>query len=382
LNPSKKLPHIKASAARRLAATLILALAFGAGGAAAADAPVDSFAGPEDFVPVPAELEFLTLDSFAAGSEYLPFPLAEVPFDSWAMPGDRSQFLPLPPKDEAGTFDALAVRGDELERYERASTFAGGYGSGEKRCVILMYHRFRAVPANKYEVSHYDFRQQMDYIERNGYEVISIDQLVEALQTNEPDLLPPRSVVITVDDGYRCVYDYAWPVLAEYGFPFSIYIYTRYVECGGNSMTWNEVRDISADDLVTIGAHSISHPNLANPRKAVGRYESWVSREINYPKQRLEAELGKPVRTFCWPYGSYNSYCVSVAINAGYEGLLTVNAGANSMDSSPYHLRRYGVYWHTPLSLFARMLEGKSVTDDMWDYELATTDKETEFLIP
>jgi peptidoglycan/xylan/chitin deacetylase (PgdA/CDA1 family) len=371
-----------AGAARRL--TLLAALVVVAGAAAAPEegAPRDAFASADELTSLPPELEGVTRDSFAAGAEYLPFPLAEVPFEAWALPGDKSLYLPLLPDHPTGSVDALAVVGDELEKYGRASLFVGGYGPGEKRCVILMYHRFRAVPANKYEVSHADFRSQLEYLARNGYEVIPIDQLVEALQTHDPDLLPPRSVVITIDDGYRSAYDFAWPLLAAYEFPFAVYLYTDYINVGGKSMSWYEVRDLASDDLVTVGAHSMTHRNLANPRKALGRYENWVVRELTYPKVRLEAELGQPVRTFCWPYGSYNSYAVSVAIRAGYEGLLTVNAGPNNMNSSPFHLRRYGVYWHTPLSLFARILEGRPVTDDMWDYELAATGAEEEFLIP
>jgi len=383
ITPKRPRRAVPAFAPRLLLLALALAACATAGAPARAeDEPLDAFASGGDVVVPAGGAELLTIDSFAGGTEYVPFPVAEVPFDAWALAGDRSLFLPLSPATEGGTYDALAVMGDELERYGRASTFIGGYGAGEKRCVILMYHRFRAVPANKYEVSHADFREQMDYIERNGYEVISIDQLTEALQTHDPDLLPPRSVVITVDDGYRCVHDFAWPLLAEYGYPFAIYIYTNYVAGGGNSMTWDEIRDMASDDLVTVGAHSISHPNLANPKKARGRYDAWVRRELSYPKARLEAETGRPVRTFAWPYGSFNSFTLSVAIQTGYEGILTVMAGANSMETSPYMLRRYGVYWHTPLWLFARILEGRSVSDDMWDYELASTEKETEFLIP
>jgi peptidoglycan/xylan/chitin deacetylase (PgdA/CDA1 family) len=245
-----------------------------------------------------------------------------------------------------------------------------------------MYHRFRVVPANKFEVSHTDFRAQLDYIARNGYEVIPVDQLVEALQTQDPDLLPPRSVVITVDDGFRCVYDFAWPLLAEYEFPFAVYIYTNYVGGGGNSMTWGELRDLASDELVTLGAHSRSHRDLADARKAIGPYEQWVQRELTYPKYRLEAETGKPVRTLAWPYGSFNSYALSVAISVGYEGLLTIKTGGNSAETSPYFLRRYGVYWHTPLPVFARMLEGRPISDEMWEYGLATAAPEDEFLIP
>lgn len=347
-----------------------------------ADEPIDAYATAAERAPAVGDASLLTLDSFARGSEYIPFPAADAVFDAWARAGDKSLWLPLEPEGPGGTFDALSVSGDELERYGRASLFAGGYGPGEKRCVILMYHRFRLSPANKYEVSHADFRAQLEYIARNRYEVIPIGQLVEALQTQEPDLLPRRSVVITVDDGYRSVYDFAWPVLAEYGFPFAVYIYTDYVDVGGKSMTWYELSELAADDLVTVGAHSISHANLASAKKTGAAYPYWLEREVKYPKYRLEAATGRPVRTFAWPYGSFNSYGVSVAIHAGYEGLLTVLPGANSIETSPYYLRRYGIYWHTSLWLFARILEGRPVTDDMWDYELAGSYTEDEFPIP
>lgn len=359
----------------------VLALALVAA-SAAADAPRDAFAGPEDLAPATAGAADLTLDSFALPSEYLPFPSAAVPFDAWAVPGDRSPFLSLAPAAPLGTYDALSLPGDEADRYERSSTFGGGWGGGDKRCVILMYHRFRDVPTNKYEVSLADFRNQLDYIARNGYEVISIDQLAEALQTQDPDLLPPRSVVITVDDGYRCVYDRAWPILSEYNFPFAVYIYTNYVGGGGQTMTWSEIRELADDELVTVGAHSVSHANLANPKKALGPYDQWLWHQLNYPKQLLEAETGKPVRTFAWPYGSFNRGTLDAAVRAGYDAILTVAPGANGMDSSPYMLHRYGVYWHTPLTTLALMLEGKPVTDEMYGLDLAGTQKEEEFLIP
>jgi peptidoglycan/xylan/chitin deacetylase (PgdA/CDA1 family) len=38
-----------------------------------------------------------------------------------------------------------------------------------------------------------------------------------------------------MDDGWEGVYTYAYPVLKEYGFPFTIYLYKKYVNIGGRS---------------------------------------------------------------------------------------------------------------------------------------------------
>lgn len=353
------------------------------------DAPRDALAVEGDLAPATAAAGATLngeapLDCFAGPEDYLPFPSADMVMDAWAVPGDRSLYLPLAPADKAGTFDELAVAGDEMETYAAASRYAGGWGAGEKRCVILMYHRFRATPANPYEISYYDFEAEMEYIAANGYVVISVEQLTDALQRQDPDLLPPRSVVITIDDGYRCVYEYAYPIFKQYDYPFAVYLYTDYINHGGQTLTWDEVRELANDPLCTIGAHSISHPNLANRKKARGDYDSWVWSQLTYPKRLLEAETGKSVRTFAWPYGSFNRYTLDAAIRAGYDGILTVAPGPNNLETSPYLLKRYGVYWRTTGTGFAKMLEGRQVSDEeVFGYgDLAHKDAVDQFLIP
>ena len=63
-------------------------------------------------------------------------------------------------------------------------------------------------------------------------------------------------------------------------------------------MTWPELRDLAADPLVTIGAHSVRH-------MALGRLDEAAARaEITDSVKRIETEIGKPCRHFCYPYGN------------------------------------------------------------------------------
>jgi len=53
-------------------------------------------------------------------------------------------------------------------------------------------------------------------------------RLVRLLAT--PAAVPERAVVITIDDGYRSVYTGAWPILRQYGYPFTVFLYVEAVE--------------------------------------------------------------------------------------------------------------------------------------------------------
>ena len=90
---------------------------------------------------------------------------------------------------------------------------------GSIKVPILIYHSVR--PHNSYQTAmqrYYDvgpdaFEQQLRYLKDNGYTVISLKYLVDALQDNI--ILPPKSIVITFDDGWKNQYAYAFPLLKK-----------------------------------------------------------------------------------------------------------------------------------------------------------------------
>jgi peptidoglycan/xylan/chitin deacetylase (PgdA/CDA1 family) len=343
--------------------------------------PFDVLSTPEEYAPHVEFAELGVLDAFSTATEYVAFTKPVTTMDAWATLFDVREEVVIV-DGGLGFFDALAAPGDEAVSYRPYSPFAGGYGYDDKRIVILMYHRFGQMPTSKYEVSVDDFLWQMDYVDRSGYEVIPLPRFVEALHTNNPDLVPDHSVIITIDDGFECTKRIAWPVLQEHDFPFTICLYTKYINVGGRSMTWGDLRELAADPLVTIASHSVSHPNLASKRY-VGNdgYRTWLWQEIAGSKAILENGLGVDVDYFCWPYGSYNSECVNVAVAAGYKGLLTIKTGPNTMDSSPYALKRYGVYSSAPRSIFAKIILGKTTYDEEYYFEYAG-DAAEEYLVP
>lgn len=70
--------------------------------------------------------------------------------------------------------------------------------------------------------------------------------------------------------------------------------------CAAEALIWDDIYEMAQDPLVTIGAHTVSHPVLSELPEDQAYTEMRASRE------RIEARIGAPVVHFCYPFGSRN----------------------------------------------------------------------------
>ena len=117
----------------------------------------------------------------------------------------------------------------------RTNAFAPFRFVNRAKLPILMYHRF-SEREEFGKTSRSSFEAHLSYITRH-YKVISLPEAVECLGAG--DMLPPRSVVITIDDGYRDFYEVAFPVLRRYGVPATLYVVTEFVN--GKCWIWTDL---------------------------------------------------------------------------------------------------------------------------------------------
>ncbi len=114
--------------------------------------------------------------------------------------------------------------------------------SGNKP-VILMYHRVLASMQEAVDyspdgmnVSAGAFEMHISYLSRN-YRVVPLTRLAGMIEDNA-SALPPNLCAVTFDDGWKDVYDNAFPVLRKYGLSATVFLTTDYVE--GNMPFWEE----------------------------------------------------------------------------------------------------------------------------------------------
>ena len=217
--------------------------------------------------------------------------------------------------------------------------------------TILGYHDFiTGKSTNPMQINVDHFRDQMAALKDARLPVISMKDFL-AWRRGEKDI-PDPSIVITIDDGWKSVHTLALPVLKEFGYPFTVYLYKKFVNGGGRALVTPEVKNLMAAGG-EIGSHSVSHPfpgeikRLAKnkPPEAVLEF---TRMEMKDSKQFLEDLFGQAVTTYAYPGGYNTEREQTIGLEAGYEALFTVNPARVTWDTPATVLPRYIILGNDP----------------------------------
>ena len=233
---------------------------------------------------------------------------------------------------------------------------------------ILTYHNFTTEEGSSYKINIVKFEKQMAYLAAHNYSVISLPELLVGLRTGQ---LPPKPIAITIDDGYKSTYTLAYPVLKKYNFPATLFIYTNFIEKNNGSLTWEEIREMTKNNI-EIGSHTLSHCNLLKYKKNEN-YETYftrIRREIFLSKEILESKIQGKVKFFAYPYGVYSPAIKNLVIQAGYEGILNANSMNNTLNADPFSLNRQIIFGQSSFNSFIRILHQRPLnTSQIFPYD-------------
>jgi len=216
---------------------------------------------------------------------------------------------------------------------------AGLRVDGFQTIPILTYHRFTEDCSSPLCLRSSTFEHQMRYLKENGFHVISPEELLAFLEYKQG--LPKKSVLITMDDGYRSVYEVAYPILKKYGFTATLFIYTNFVGASKLAITWDQLKKMKADGF-SIGSHTIYHSDLTLPKD--GETEAdWMARinkELHGSKKIIDKKLRQDTYLLAYPYGNYDQRSINIAKKAGYKIAMSVQRGGNPFFANALLLRR------------------------------------------
>ena len=186
--------------------------------------------------------------------------------------------------------------------------------------VVLQYHHVSTETPASTSTSPERFSMHLEYLAEAGFDVVPLGELVDALREGRP--LPDRTAAITFDDGYISIYETAWPMLKEKGWPFTVFINTEpHDQRKPLFMSWDQLRELHAGGA-TIANHGVTHPYLLQrqPGHDEARWKAWVAGEITEAQARIETEIGEAPMLFAYPFGEFDNTVLEIVGDLGFAG--------------------------------------------------------------
>ncbi len=174
----------------------------------------------------------------------------------------------------------------------------------------------------------------------------------------EPETSASRAMVtLAMDDGFKSVFELAFPILEARGLPSTQYISSGLLNTPGH-MTTEDMLLMQAYGH-EIGSHTKTHPDLALISAEEAR------EEIEGSRNDLLAMGATSVETFTYPFGSFNDMTKQMVRDAGFIGARSVNAGFNTSESDRYALLDQHVESHVPIEQIKQWID-QAINDETW----------------
>ncbi|RUL79831.1 poly-beta-1,6-N-acetyl-D-glucosamine N-deacetylase PgaB [Dyella choica] len=189
-----------------------------------------------------------------------------------------------------------------------------------------------------------------DWLQANGYHVVSLDQVIQARQGGAP--LPAHAVLLTFDDGLESFYTRVYPLLRAYHYPAVSALVGSWMDLppgqkmpiNGESCTrdcflsWDQVREIQRSGLVEFASHTwdLHEGIMANPQgnqlpavvsleydprtasyESLAAYTARLRKDLQHSAEEIDHATGHRPRAIVWPYGAYNQIATQVANSEG-----------------------------------------------------------------
>ena len=200
-----------------------------------------------------------------------------------------------------------------------------------------MYHYVEYVKDTKdtirqsLNINPYVFEEQIKTLKEAKYTFLTARDLGRILDGKRT--LPPKPILITIDDGHWDLDTDILPILQKYNAHATAYIISGFLD-NSDFLSTKQLQHVIDSGLVEIGAHTVHHAFVKNtPLKA-------VVYEIEESKKTLEEIFKIEVTSFAYPSGYYDLQSVQVVENTGFVTAMSTNHGTEVNQENRYYLNR------------------------------------------
>ncbi|MEC7134977.1 MAG: polysaccharide deacetylase family protein [Pseudomonadota bacterium] len=214
--------------------------------------------------------------------------------------------------------DATPVADATSTTKEQSGSNIDSSVSTTPNAAILLYHHVSSSTPASTSISPEAFKSHMEYLDAH-HTVVSLQDVVSAIQHNST--LPENAVAITFDDGYANILDNAHPILADLGFPYTVFINPDEIGVGPKQLTWEQVIAMHNDGVV-FANHTLDHLHMLNGEQAMGE-RAWLEKvwqNVESAEKKIEDKLDISLKYLAYPFGEYNTALANKLKAEGYIG--------------------------------------------------------------
>ncbi|MFZ2537512.1 MAG: polysaccharide deacetylase family protein [Oscillospiraceae bacterium] len=228
---------------------------------------------------------------------------------------------------------------------------------------VAMYHHILNSPSKlgDYVISPMQFEEDLEYIQKSGYTTITSVQLLDFIQNGTA--LPKKPIMITFDDGYESVHEYAYPLLQKYNMKAVLSIIGKHTDIFSNKdeprhinyshLSWDQLRKMQQSGVFEIQNHSYSmHLPQGSPRYGIRikkgeseeDYKAALIEDIGGLSDQITHEIGVAPTVFAYPFGAHCKQSQSILDELGFKIILTCEERINKISSNsdfPLKLKRF-----------------------------------------
>lgn len=238
----------------------------------------------------------------------------------------------------------------------------------KNKVLILNYHHL-GNKKSSVTITPQLFEIHMNLIKKQGYNVISMNQLIKFLDKKAP--VPQNAVVITFDDGYESFYTEAIPILNKYQFVATNFIVVSSTVKQNTPiphLTWGEMRTLKEKGMsfyshtfnqhqrMPINKQGDTGPLLTSriydPSSGITetheQYTTRIQADLKEADYYLQQNLENQEKLLAFPFGAYNSEVLDLAKNEGIRYLFTIEEGINKPGMTKLYRLEIGLPDLTP----------------------------------
>lgn len=207
---------------------------------------------------------------------------------------------------------------------------------------VLCYHDVYATDDfdDDLGVSARNLEAHLQYLKDNGWNVVGLSQYINYVEAEEA-AVPPKTILLSFDDGYESIYTLVFPLLKKFNFPAMFAVVGSWQDGldppeEKKLVSWGQLREMEASGLADVVSHSydLHYYEVANPQGddfpvanirywEDGKYEEKddylerITEDFADMEESFKKSLGHKPLAIVWPYGECNADAVGIAKAAG-----------------------------------------------------------------